>query len=107
MANAVNLSLSPSVLGTVKTAPGDAAQQLKAKDKVVARQFESQFLNSMFEEMFTGVDGDGPAGGSGALKIWRSFMTDQYAKSFAASGGLGIASHVYNELLKQQGLTAS
>ena len=49
------------------------------------------FLSNMFQEMFTGVDGDGPAGGSGALKIWRSFMTDQYAKSFAKAGGIGIA----------------
>jgi peptidoglycan hydrolase FlgJ len=107
MANAVNLSLAPPSLGDIKSAQNNTAQLLKAKDKVVARQFESQFLNSMFEEMFTGVDGDGPAGGSGALKIWRSFMNDQYAKSFAAAGGIGIASHVYNELLKQQGLTAS
>jgi peptidoglycan hydrolase FlgJ len=107
MASPVNLSLAPPTLSDVKSVQSNAAQQLKAKDKVVARQFESQFLNSMFQEMFTGVDGDGPAGGSGALKIWRSFMTDQYAKSFAAAGGLGIASHVYNELLKQQGLTAS
>jgi Rod binding domain-containing protein len=34
-------------------------------------------------------------------------MTDQYAKTFAKNGGIGIASQVYNELLKQQGLTAS
>ena len=65
------------------------------------------FLNTMFQQMFTGVDGDGPFGGSGALKIWRSFMTDQYAKTFAKAGGIGLAGHVYNELLKQQGLSAS
>ena len=65
------------------------------------------FLNSMFQQMFTGIDGDGPFGGSGSLKIWRSFMTDQYAKTFAKAGGIGIASHVYDELLKHQGLTAS
>jgi Rod binding domain-containing protein len=34
-------------------------------------------------------------------------MTDQYAKSFAKAGGIGIASHVYDELLKHQGLSAS
>jgi hypothetical protein len=31
------------------------------------------------QQMFTKVDGDGPFGGSGALKVWRSFLTDQYA----------------------------
>jgi Rod binding domain-containing protein len=61
----------------------------------------------MFQQMFTGIDGDGPFGGNGSLKIWRSFMTDQYAKSFAKAGGVGIAPHVYNELLKHQGLSAS
>ena len=63
------------------------------------------FLNTMFQQMFTGVDGDGPFGGSGALKVWRSLLTDQYAKTFAKNGGIGIASHVYDALLKQQGVS--
>ena len=65
------------------------------------------FLSTMFQQMFTGVDGDGPFGGSGALKIWRSMMTDQYAKSFAKAGGIGIAAKVYDTLLKEQGLKTS
>ncbi len=62
------------------------------------------FLSNMFQEMFTGVDGDGPIGGSGALKVWRSFAIDQYAKNFAKAGGIGIAPMVYDTLLKEQGL---
>jgi Rod binding domain-containing protein len=65
------------------------------------------FLNSMFQQVFTGMDGDGPLGGSGALKVWRSFLTDEYAKTFAKNGGLGIAAHVYDQLLKHQGIPAS
>jgi len=53
------------------------------------------------------VDGDGPMGGSGALKVWRSFAIDQFAKSFAKAGGIGIAPEVYNVMLKEQGLKAS
>ena len=79
----------------------------KDKAKAASEKFEAMFLNSMFQQMFTSIDGDGPFGGSGALKIWRSFMTDEYAKSFAQNGGIGIASEVYGELLKHQGLTAS
>ncbi len=45
----------------------------------------------MFEQMYTGIDGDGPFGGGGASGVWRSFMTQEYAKSFAKSGGIGIA----------------
>ena len=61
----------------------------------------------MFQQMFTAVDGDGPFGGSGALKVWRSFLTDEYAKTFARNGGVGIASHVYDQLLRHQGIPAS
>ena len=67
----------------------NAALKIKAKAKAASEQFESMFLNTMLQQMFTGVDGDGPMGGSGALKIWRSFMTDQYAKTFAKTGGIG------------------
>ena len=60
----------------------------------------------MFQQMMTKVDGDGPFGGSGSLKIWRSFMTDQFAKSFAKAGGIGLAPKIYRGLLKHQGLSA-
>ena len=95
-----------SSLGDTTNAQGDAAK-IKGKAKAAARDFEAMFLNSMLQQMFTGIDGDGPFGGSGALKVWRSFMTDQYAKTFAQKGGIGIASHVYDILLKQQGLSAT
>jgi peptidoglycan hydrolase FlgJ len=61
----------------------------------------------VFQNMFTGIDGDGPFGGSGALKVWRSFLTDQYAKTFAKAGGIGLAAHVYQELLRHQGVSAT
>ena len=52
--------------------------------------------------MFTGIDGDGPFGGNGAAGVWRSMLTDEYAKSFANSGGIGIADQVYRTLIAQQ-----
>jgi Rod binding domain-containing protein len=65
-------------------------------------EFESMFLSSMFNQMFTSMDGDGPFGGGGKAGVWRSFLTDEYAKSFAKAGGIGIADHVYRALLLQQ-----
>jgi peptidoglycan hydrolase FlgJ len=85
----------------------DPTAIIKAKAKAASEKFEAMFLNSMFQQMFTGMDGDGPFGGSGALTVWRSFLTDEYAKTFAKNGGLGIASHVYDQLLKHQGIPAS
>ena len=97
---------SLAAIGDANTAQAQAALKIKGKAKAAAREFEAMFLNTMFQQMFTGVNGDGPFGGSGALKMWRSFLTDQYAKNFAKNGGIGIASHVYDALLKQQGVSA-
>jgi len=104
--SAAELGASLSSLGSADSAKVQAEMRIKGKAKAAARDFESMFLNTMFQQMFTGIDGDGPFGGSGALKVWRSFLTDQYAKSFAKAGGLGIATHVYQELLRQQGVSA-
>jgi flagellar protein FlgJ len=108
-------SAATATLGSSLTSIGDAASTqaqaaLKAggdKAKTASEKFEAMFINSMFQQMFTGIDGDGPFGGKGALKVWRSFLTDQYAKTFAKSGGFGIAAHVYDQLLKQQGASSS
>jgi flagellar protein FlgJ len=75
----------------------------QAKAKAVSQDFEAVYLNAMFQQMFTGIKGDGPFGGSGATGVWRSFLTDEYAKSFAKAGGIGIADHVYRALIAQQG----
>ena len=92
-----------------KTAPGsltapDAKPAIdgKAKARANAIEFEAVFLHSMFNQMFTGIDGDGPFGGSGGAGVWRSFLSDEYAKSFAKAGGVGLADHVYRALIPQQ-----
>jgi flagellar protein FlgJ len=73
-----------------------------AKARASAVDFEAVFLNTMFSQMFTGIEGEGPFGGSGGAGVWRSFLTDEYAKSFAKAGGIGLADHVYRSLLDQQ-----
>ena len=74
----------------------------QTKARAAAQDFEAVFLNSMFQHMFTGVDGEGPFGGSGAAGVWRSMLTDEYSKSFAKAGGIGIADQVYRTLIAQQ-----
>ena len=74
----------------------------KAKAMAAARDFEGIFLNSMFQSMETGIDGDGPFGGKGGAGVWRSMLTDQYARQIAKAGGVGIAAHVYQSLLAHQ-----
>lgn len=103
--SAATLGLSLSSIGNADSAKIQSQMNIKAKAKATAQNFEAMFLNTMFQQMFTGIDGDGPFGGSGALKVWRSFLTDQYAKSFAKAGGIGIANDVYQELLRHQGIS--
>ncbi len=99
--------LSPLDLMTLATpaaggSAAAAASGTKARAHAAAQNFESVFLNTMFEQMYTGIDGEGPFGGSGATGVWRSLLTDTYAKSFAKAGGIGLANHVYQQLLAMQ-----
>jgi flagellar protein FlgJ len=85
-----------------QAAAGKPSTPNQAKAHAAAQDFESVFLNSMFQHMFTGIDGEGPFGGQGATGVWRSVLTDQYAKSIAKAGGIGIADQVYRSLMAQQ-----
>lgn len=73
-----------------------------ARAKKAAQEFEGVFLNQMFQHMFTGIDGEGPFGGGTGVGIWRSFLTEQYAKTFSKAGGIGLAAHVYSSLIAHQ-----
>jgi Rod binding domain-containing protein len=88
------------VAGHQAAAPRPTSNLAKARE--AAQQFEAVFLKNMFEQMYTGIDGDGPFGGSGAAGVWRSFLTQSYADSFAKAGGIGVADQVYKTLLDQQ-----
>lgn len=112
MAGAGMLAMSPRTAALPLTALGSATPLAssgtratldpKAKARADAVDFESMFLSQMFNHMFTGIDGEGPFGGAGGSGVWRSFLSDEYAKSFAKAGGIGLADHVYQTLITQQ-----
>jgi flagellar protein FlgJ len=76
--------------------------QAQAKAKTTATDFEAMFLNSMFSQMTSGIKGEGPFGDTPGTGVWRSMLTDQYSKSFAKAGGVGISNDVYRTLILQQ-----
>ena len=103
--------LAPAAgIGTAATASLAAAPKsaptAQAKARAAAQDFEAVFLNAMFSQMFTGVDGEGPFGGGAGAGVWRSFLTDEYAKSFSRAGGIGLADDVYRTLIAQQEATS-
>ncbi len=109
MATILDLKTASSVKSVYATL---AAQQQLAgantpaakndKARQASEEFEAVYLNTMFNQMFTAMDGEGPMGGDKTLGVWRSFLTDEYAKSFAKQGGVGIAPEVYRTLMAQQ-----
>ena len=80
--------------------------QVKAKAQTQAQNFKGMFINSMFSEMTNGLKGEGPFGNTTGTGIWRSMQIEQYSKSFAQAGGVGIAKNVYRTLIMHQAKTA-
>jgi flagellar protein FlgJ len=74
----------------------------QAKARAKAQDFEAMFLNSMFSQMTSGVKGEGPFGDTPGTGVWRSMLTEEYSKSFAKSGGVGISNEVFRTLILQQ-----
>jgi flagellar protein FlgJ len=93
--------LTPSLPGT-----SPKTTSVAEKARAASQDFEAVFINSMLQQMFAGV-GEGPYSGGPGANMWRSFLTDEYAKSFAKNGGIGIADQVYRSLLAQQEIYSS
>jgi len=100
------LALDPHLTAAIAARPFTAPTARSALTKDAARaqaqDFEAMFLGSMFQNMFTDIEGEGPFGGGAGVGVWRSFLSDEYAKSYAKAGGIGLADQVYRSLLAQQ-----
>jgi flagellar protein FlgJ len=99
-------ALMPMLNGRPDYALADALKkvspQAQLKAKGAAQDFESVFLNTMFSQMTSGIKGEGPFGDTPGTGVWRSMLTDEYSKSFAKAGGVGISNDVYRTLIMQQ-----
>ncbi len=102
-----SLALSPTNLSREASrliTKGSAGNQadIKAAARKAANEFETVFLKNMFEGMFAGLKTDPPFGGGNSEKVYRSMLIGEYAKGLSQTGGIGIADHVYKEILKAQ-----
>jgi Rod binding domain-containing protein len=96
------LNLDAVAAGAAKTVGARPIASRNDRLRVQAQDFEVQFVNSMFQQMYAGLEGDGPFGNSTGVGPWRSFLTEEYAKNFVKRGGVGIADSVYKSLLSMQ-----
>jgi flagellar protein FlgJ len=103
-------TVTPMINGRPDTQLADAltkvSPQVQKKAKAQAQDFEAMFLSSMFSQMTSGVKGEGPFGDTVGTGVWRSMLTEQYSKSFAKAGGIGISNDVYRTLILQQAKSA-
>lgn len=79
-----------------------AAAATPDKARATAIEFETTFLTSMLESLFSGVEVSKPFGGGNAEQQFRSVLLGEYAGNIAQAGGIGVADAVYREILAMQ-----
>ena len=90
--------LAGGIAGALQPQP-----QAELKARKTAQEFETMFLEHTLDRMFQSEATEGPLGDNGmGGDVYRSMLAKDYAGSIARSGGVGIADHVYRELLKMQ-----
>ena len=67
-----------------------------------AQDFEAVFLSQMLETMFAGISTDGPFGGGHAEGVFRSLMIQEYGKTLAKHGGIGLSDAIKRDMLQLQ-----
>jgi peptidoglycan hydrolase FlgJ len=92
---------------TMADALKKVSPQAQARAESTATDFEAMFLNQMFSQMTSGLKGEGPFGDTPGTGVWRSMLTEEYSKSFAKAGGIGISHDIYRTLILQQANRAS
>ena len=70
--------------------------------KETAENFEAFFMTKMMESMFEGISTDGMFGGGHAEKIYRSLLLDEYGKTMAKTGTVGISQSIMDTILDMQ-----
>jgi len=85
-------------------APGSGRLGPMSPEKAMAaaRDFESMFIAQMLEQMFGESSGSEAFGDKETDEVYKNLLMEQYGKIITRSGGIGIASYVNRELLKQQ-----
>ncbi len=70
--------------------------------KQAAQEFEAVFLGQMLRHMYEGIEVDEVFGGGYAEEVFRDLMLDEYGKTLAKAGGVGVADSVQRKLLQTQ-----
>lgn len=88
--------------GAGLTAPHLAGRG-RSEAREAAEAFEAQFLGHMFQLAMKDLPVNDVFGGGPGERVFRDLLTDEWAKSAARNGGVGIADAVMRTLIDSQG----
>lgn len=82
----------------------NALDPVKAKAKKQADEFETVFLEQVTQQLFATPEGaEGPLAENGTGGgIYKSQLTQEYAKQIQKAGGLGLSDQIMRDLLRVQ-----
>ena len=72
------------------------------RTREVAEEFESVFLSAMLAPMFNGESMNNSLNGSHAESTYKGLLVEEYAKEITKAGGIGVADHIYREMMSLQ-----
>lgn len=111
-ASGLNIDAGMMALQQTRVSAGEAAAKRlnalphntmrHAEARKTADEFESMFLSQMLQHMSSGIKTDGPFGGGPGEEMFRSLLNQEYAGMLAKRGGIGLADHVYRQILALQ-----
>ncbi len=95
--------LALNAAGSIFNGLSDALDPAKAKAKKQADDFETMFLEQVTQQLTASTGTEGPLGENGlGGDIFKSQLTQQYAKQIQKSGGLGLSDIIMRDLLRVQ-----
>ena len=107
LANYAQTAAQPSLVTGLDGVAAQTTEDPKEQNiDAVSQDFEAVFLTQMLGAMFEGTEFTAYSGGGTAGDVYKSMLLDQYGKSFAKAGGIGIAKVVKEELLRMQEVAA-
>ncbi len=101
--------LALGAAGSIVNGLANALDPAKAKAKKQADDFETMFLEQVTQQLTATAQGsEGPLGENGVGgDIYKSQLTQQYAKQIQKAGGLGLSDAIMRDLLRVQEQTGA
>ena len=96
--------LGLNVAGSLIGGLANALDPAKAKAKKQADDFETMFLEQVTQQVMAAPQGsEGPLGENGiGGDIYKSQLTQEYAKQIQKAGGIGLSDSILRDLLRVQ-----